>query len=109
MRIIIGVVLLALAGCAQMVPARYSELSVGKYQLEASGNVFASIESLIAKIDKRAVQICGEGGFEYLDGGDFSTPHSPAYVNGVDIGGSYKVVRRKISCKEMSKENKSTE
>ncbi len=86
-------------GCAQMIPARSVELEPGKYKLEASGNMFASIPELVEKIDKKAVKLCGSGKYEYKDSGDFSTPHSPAYVNGVDIGSSYKVLTREIKCK----------
>jgi hypothetical protein len=93
------ILILAISGCAQMIPARSLELEPGKYKLEASGNVFASIPSLIKKIDKKAIKLCGEGKYEYQDAGDFSTPHSPAYVSGVDIGASYKVLTRVITCK----------
>ena len=55
------------AGCAQMIPARANEISPGKYSLEASGNVFASVTDLLAKIDKKAVKLCGEGKYEYLE------------------------------------------
>jgi hypothetical protein len=86
-------------GCAQMVPARSTEIGAGKYKLEASGNAFASMPSLIEKIDQKAIKLCGVGKYEYADNGDFSTPHSPAYVNGVDIGASYKVLTRVLICK----------
>lgn len=86
-------------GCAQMVPARSTAIGVGKYKLEASGNAFASIPSLIEKIDQKAIKLCGAEKYEYQDNGDFSTPHSPAYANGVDIGSSYKVLTRVVTCK----------
>jgi hypothetical protein len=83
-----------------MFPASYHEMEPGKYQLSSSGNVFASIETLKGKIDKRAAELCGQDNYVYSDDGDFSTPHSPAYMNGVDIGASYKVLNRKIECKK---------
>lgn len=95
---VISMVLLVM-GCAQMVPARVNEISPGKYSLEASGNVFASIPSLLEKIEKRAVKLCGAGKYEFLDDGNFSNHRSPAYINGVDVGASYKVVRRQVVCK----------
>lgn len=91
--------ILIVSGCAQMVPARSTEIGVGKYKLEASGNAFASIPSLIEKIDQKAIKLCGAGKYDYQDNGDFSTPHSPAYVNGVNIGSSYKVLTRIVTCK----------
>ncbi len=94
------VAVLMVTGCAQMIPARSAEIAPGKYKLTASGNVFASIKSLIEKIDKKAVKLCGADNYSYKDAGDFSTPHSPAYVNGVDIGASYKVLTREITCKQ---------
>ncbi|WP_407292312.1 hypothetical protein [Stutzerimonas zhaodongensis] len=87
-----------LAGCAQMFPARYVELAPGKYKLEASGNMLASVPSLLEKIDSKAEKLCGAGKFFYKDDGDFSTPRSPAYINGVDIGASYQVVTREVVC-----------
>jgi hypothetical protein len=87
-----------LTGCAQMFPARHVELGPGTYKLEASGNMLASVQSLLEKIDQKADKLCGAGNFTYKDDGDFSTPRSPAYVNGVDIGASYQVVRREIAC-----------
>lgn len=91
--------IILVSGCAQMIPARSTEIEPGKYKLEASGNAFASIPSLIEKIDQKAVKLCGAGNYTYADDGDFSNQHSPAYLSGVDIGGSYTVVTRSVSCK----------
>ncbi|HMY38106.1 MAG TPA: hypothetical protein PK011_02170 [Marinagarivorans sp.] len=99
MKAIVIVTLLFTAGCAQMIPARSVEIGPGKYKLEASGNAFSSIPSLVAKIDQKAINLCGANKYEYADNGEFSTPNSPAYVNGVNIGASYTVLTRIVTCK----------
>lgn len=96
-KLLILLTLIYLLGCARMIPARAKELEPGKFKLMASGNIFASISSLEAKIDKRAKKLCGEENYTYLDK-EIATPHSPAYSNGVDIGASYTVVTRTIQC-----------
>lgn len=43
-------------GCAQMIPARSWDQGDGLYKLEASGNAFASSESLYENIEKKRIK-----------------------------------------------------
>lgn len=93
-------VIIFVSGCAQMIPARSTEIEVGKYKLEASGNAFASLKSLREKIDQKAIKLCGKDNYIYEDTNDISNQHSAAYSNGVDVGASYTVVTRVVTCKK---------
>lgn len=86
-------------GCAQMFPARSVELSPGHYQVETSGNIFASAKSMIDKVDEKAASLCGSAGFKYIDDNKMDTYTSPAYYKGVDISIPYNVLSREIVCK----------
>lgn len=92
--------IILVSGCAQMIPARSTEIEAGKYKLEASGNAFASVKSLLEKIDQKAIKLCGKDNYTYADAGDFSSQNSAAYANGVDVGASYTVVTRVVTCKK---------
>ena len=86
-------------GCAQMFPARSVETSPGHYQVETSGNMFASTESMIDKVDQKAASLCGKAGFEYINDEKLDTHLSAAYYKSIDISMPYNVLRREIVCK----------
>ena len=84
--------------CAQMVPARSWDQGNGVHKLEASGNTFASDESLSQKIDKKANKICGDAGFKYIEDSDPEWHKQTSYTNGVAITAGYKVLTKTIKC-----------
>lgn len=86
-------------GCAQMFPARSEALGPGRYKVETSGNIFASKEAMIEKVDKKAASLCGNAGFEYVDEKGIDMEVSPTYHNGVLISMPYNVLNREIVCK----------
>ncbi len=100
MRYIIILLLIVVQGCAQMIPARAWEIEPGIYKLEASGNVFASDESLHAKIDKKSAKKCGVSGFSYLDKSSPRWNKQTTYSNGVRVTASYKVLTKTIQCND---------
>ncbi len=86
-------------GCAQMIPARSWDQGDGLYKLEASGNAFASSESLYENIEKKANKICGVNGFYYIENSDPKWHGQTSYSNGMAITASYQVLTKTISCK----------
>lgn len=87
--------LINLTGCASMIPAASTELEIGKYRIVTHGNSFAKPDNLRAKIDKKAIKLCGEGNYAYkTKRGLFETVKTPTYVNGslMDIY-SYQLTR----------------
>ena len=84
-------------GCAQMIPARAMDQGNGLYKLEASGNMFASDESLHAKIEKKANKVC-DSGFKYIEDSDPNWHKQTTYSNGMVIDASYKVLTKTIKC-----------
>lgn len=93
----LGAALIA-QGCAQMIPARSWELDEGLYKLEASGNIFASNESLQEKVDKKAAKICGEAGFTYVEDTGVVMQNETTYTNGYSVDASYKVLTKTVKC-----------
>ena len=85
-------------GCAQMIPARSWEQGDGLYKLEASGNVFASSESLHKNIEKKANKICGVNRVYYIENSDHKWHDQASYSNGMAITASYQVLTKTISC-----------
>ena len=99
MRFIILALVFGVAGCAQMIPARSTELSPGRYSLQASGNMFADYESLSAKIDKKAGKLCGEAAYEY-ETNNLQHKTQNTYAQGMTISAGYKVLTKIASCKK---------
>ena len=73
--------------------------TAGRAKLEASGNAFASSESLYENIEKKANKICGVNGFYYIENSDPKWHGQTSYSNGMAITASYQVLTKTISCK----------
>lgn len=83
-----------------MIPARSVEISPGKYKLEASGNVFASLETLQSIIDKKAKKLCGENLYTYESLGDLEHKTQTTYNQGMEIRAGYNVLTKVVNCKK---------
>jgi hypothetical protein len=88
-----------LTGCAQWLPANYSELESGTYALSATGNSFASVEQLQEKIDKKAAQLCANG-YNFVEPAEITNHTQDTYMNGTTYSGSYFVLHRVAKCRD---------
>jgi len=70
-------------GCASWLPPITRELEPGQYEISTSGGSFTSVESMAAKIDRKARKLCGAENYHYqTKNGRFQSAKTPTYVNG---------------------------
>lgn len=93
-------ILPALLSCAQMVPARSTELSPGRHELTATGNTFSSRAELQKKVDAKAARICGAGPFIYEGNGEFEVKKTESYAVSGRMDTSYFELTRIVVCTE---------
>ncbi|MDO5638509.1 MAG: hypothetical protein Q4G28_01400 [Neisseria sp.] len=92
-------ILLALStgGCAQMIPARSTDLGNQRYELESSGNVFVKDGVLQGKLDQKAKKLCPQGyRYETDDAPRFG--NTVFYYNGVLMPSGHFTLKRTIRC-----------
>ena len=87
---------IVMSGCAQWMPANVTDLENGMYEVSASGNSFASIESMKEKIEKKASKLCSNSGFEYVESPTLDWHKQTDYSTGITT--SYKVMSSVIKC-----------
>ncbi len=99
MKYILLVALLFLQGCAQMIPAKATRIESGVYMLQATGNMFASTDSLRKKVDKKAESVCAGKGFDDLSS-NAQWQNQQFYNVGVVMSAGYQIFNKRIKCKE---------
>ncbi len=87
-------------GCAQMFPAAYKELDEGKYWIQATGNAFATPEQLSAKVEKRASQLCGEGGYVHDEPAKLEGHTQKTYSGTMVIEAGYSTFTSTVKCND---------
>ncbi|WP_096086961.1 hypothetical protein [Agaribacterium haliotis] len=93
------VVALLLNGCAQMFPARSHQLDTALYEISAAGNVFASNDSLLKKIEKKAKKLCSPQAYDFVDNNTIEWHESKTYIDGRNYQGSYKTLNKRAKCR----------
>lgn len=88
---------LLLGACAQMLPARAKSLDGQRYQLEASGNMFAKEQTLVRQIEKKAHKLCPNG-FYYEAADNSKWQSDKFYQNNMWVSIDYKVMQRIVKC-----------
>ena len=90
------ILILTISGCATWIPAAVSELEDGSYQLSTTGNSFASMEKMKAKLEKKANSLCGTSGFEYVKKPGVNFAQQKDYTTGIST--SYKTMTTNVKC-----------
>lgn len=83
-----------------MFPAASAELEPGKYRILTTGSVLAKTERLQAKIDKKALKLCGEGYTYKTPAGLFEIVTTPTYINGSMTNINAQKLTRVVYCKD---------
>ncbi|MDO1510438.1 MULTISPECIES: hypothetical protein [unclassified Neisseria] len=86
-----------LAACAQMFPARSEYLGGNRYQLESSGNIFASKQTLKNLIDKKAKKLCPNG-YQYETDDGLKYQKETFYHNNQPLPSDYLVMKQIVRC-----------
>lgn len=97
-RLVLALSLLCIVGCAQWLPARSKEISLGVYELTATGNSFSSRKALLQKIDAKAKRLCGDLAAKRVGPSQLDVGRQETYINGVKQTGHYIVVKQVVTC-----------
>lgn len=84
------------AGCATWFPAAVQEMEPGVYKITATGNSFASLEEMKAKVNKKAEEKCEGKGYQHVKDPGVDFKQQKDYTTGATS--NYKQAHITITC-----------